>query len=56
MIKFDIQGFDHVALEIESLSDDKMKRSEILKILRRQMKPVLAKMRQNAPTFISFVR
>ena len=49
MIKFDIQGFDHVALEIESLSDDKMKRSEILKILRRQMKPVLAKMRQNAP-------
>ena len=49
MIKFDIKGFDKVALEIESLSDDKMKRREILKILRRQMQPVLDKMKQNAP-------
>jgi hypothetical protein len=49
MIKFDIKGFNQVALEIKSLSDDKVKRSELLKILRRQMKPVLEKMRQNAP-------
>ena len=34
MIKYDIEGFEGVALEIQSL-DDKMKRSEILKILRR---------------------
>ena len=49
MIKYDIKGFDQVALHIQSLSDDKMKRSEILKILRRQMEPVVDKMKQNAP-------
>ena len=48
MIKYDIEGFEGVALEIQSL-DDKMKRREILKILRRQMQPVVDKMKQNAP-------
>ncbi len=48
MINYKIEGFEGVMLEIQSL-DDKMKRSEILKILRRQMQPVLDKMRQNAP-------
>lgn len=48
MINYKIEGFKGVMLEIQSL-DDKMKRSEILKILRRQMQPVLDKMRQNAP-------
>ena len=48
MINYKIEGFEGVALEIQSL-DDKMKRSEILKILRRQMQPVVDKMKQNAP-------
>ncbi|MAO22445.1 MAG: hypothetical protein CMJ25_16995 [Phycisphaerae bacterium] len=48
MINYKIEGFEGVMLEIQSL-DDKMKRSEILKILRRQMQPVLDKMKQNAP-------
>jgi len=48
MINYKIEGFKGVALEIQSL-DDKMKRSEILKILRRQMQPVVDKMKQNAP-------
>jgi len=48
MINYKIEGFEGVMLEIQSL-DDKMKRSEILKILRRQMDPVVDKMKQNAP-------
>ncbi len=48
MINYKIEGCEGVALEIQSL-DDKMKRREILKILRRQMQPVVDKMKQNAP-------
>ena len=45
----EIEGIQDVAREIKSLSNDKMKRSEILKVLRRQAKPLVAAMRQNAP-------
>ena len=37
---FQILGMEGVINEIKLLSDDRMKRLEILKILRRQMKPI----------------
>ena len=40
---------DGVINEIKSLSNDRMKRLEILKILRRQMKPILAAVKSNTP-------
>ena len=46
---FEIEGVQNVAREIKSLSSDKMKRREILKVLRRQAKPLVQAMRQNAP-------
>lgn len=46
---FEIEGVQNIAREIKSLSSDKMKRREILKVLRRQAKPLVQAMRQNAP-------
>ena len=48
-MKFKIEGIEAVQREIESLSDDKMKRREILKILRRQAKPILSAIQANTP-------
>ena len=48
-MKFKIEGIEAVQREIESLSDDKMKRREILKILRRQTKPILSAVQANTP-------
>ncbi len=48
-MSFKIEGLEGVSREIKSLSSDKMKRREILKVLRRQAKPLLQAMRQNAP-------
>ena len=48
-MSFQIEGIEAVSNEIKSLSSDKMKRREILKVLRRQSKPLVNAMRQNAP-------
>lgn len=48
-MSFKIEGIQEVSNEIKLLSSDKMKRSEILKVLRRQAKPMMQAMRQNAP-------
>ena len=48
-MSFKIEGLEGVSNEIKSLSSDKMKRREILKVLRRQSKPLVQSMRQNAP-------
>jgi len=48
-VSFKIEGIQEVSNEIKLLSSDKMKRSEILKVLRRQAKPMMQAMRQNAP-------
>ena len=48
-MSFKIEGLEGVSNEIKSLSSDKMKRREILKVLRRQAKPLVQAMRQNAP-------
>ena len=48
-MSFQIEGIEAVSNEIKSLSSDKMKRREILKVLRRQAKPLVNAMRQNAP-------
>ena len=48
-MSFKIEGIQDVSREIKLLSSDKMKRSEILKVLRRQAKPMMQAMRQNAP-------
>lgn len=48
-MSFTIEGLEGVSREIKSLSSDKMKRREILKVLRRQSKPLVQAMRQNAP-------
>lgn len=47
--EFKIEGIEAVSNEIKSLGKDKMKRREILKILRRQADPIKSKMKQNAP-------
>lgn len=47
--EFKIEGIEDVSNEIKSLGNDKIKRREILKILRRQAKPMMQAMRQNAP-------
>jgi HK97 gp10 family phage protein len=48
-VSFKIEGIQEVSREIKSLGNDKMKRREILKVLRRQAKPIMQAMRQNAP-------
>ena len=47
--EFKIEGIKAVSNEIKSLGNDKIKRREILKILRRQAKPMKQAMKQNAP-------
>ena len=44
-----VEGMDKVISQIISISDDKIKRGEILKILRRQAKPILAAVKSNTP-------
>jgi len=53
---FQIQGMEGVINEIKLLSDDRMKRLEILKILRRQMKPILAAVRANTPIATKIIK
>lgn len=48
-MSFRLTGVQGVVTEIKLLSDDKVKRREILKILRRQCKPVLNALKQNTP-------
>jgi len=44
-----VEGMDEVISQIKSISNDRMKRNEILKILRKQAKPILAAIRANTP-------
>jgi hypothetical protein len=44
-----IEGIEELTREIMNLSDDKIKRRELLKILRRQAKPLLASIKSKAP-------
>ena len=44
-----IEGLEGVINEIKLLADDRMKRREIIKILKRQVKPIFAAVRANAP-------
>jgi hypothetical protein len=44
-----IEGFEEVFAEIKTLPDDKVKRQKLLKILRKQMRPILAAVKQNTP-------
>jgi len=44
-----IEGMDGVIGEIKKLTSDKMKRLEIIKILRQQVKPILAAIKSNTP-------
>ena len=46
--EFEIYGIEAVSNEIKSLGDDKIKRREILKILRRQAEPMKEAMKQKA--------
>ena len=47
--KVRIEGIESVANEIKDISDDKIKRREILKILRRQAKPMLRAVKAATP-------
>ena len=44
-----IEGLEGVVNEIKSLTNDRMKRLEIIKILRQQVKPILAAVKANTP-------
>jgi hypothetical protein len=44
-----IEGMEQVIANIKSLPNDRMKRSKILQILRRQMKPVLSAVKLATP-------
>ena len=48
-IKVELQGLGQLRKDIEKLADDKDKRKEILKILRRQAAPVLQAVKANTP-------
>lgn len=48
-ISFEIEGWDQVVKAIQELGDDKTKRREVLKILRRQAVPTKRVMIQQAP-------
>ena len=49
MSEITIQGIEGVVGEIKKLTSDKMKRLEIIKILRTQVKPILAAIKANTP-------
>ena len=44
-----IEGLEDVIDEIKGITDDKVKRREILKILKRQSKPILRAIKANTP-------
>jgi HK97 gp10 family phage protein len=44
-----IEGLEGVIAEIKLLTDDRMKRREIIKILKRQVKPILEAVKANTP-------
>jgi hypothetical protein len=44
-----IEGMDGVIGEIKKLTNDRMKRLEIIKILRRQVKPILSAVKAKTP-------
>ena len=48
-MNLNVEGIDNVINEIIAISNDRMKRGEILKILRRQAKPILAAIKANTP-------
>jgi len=48
-MNLNVEGIDSVINEIIAISNDRMKRGEILKILRRQSKPILAAIKANTP-------
>ena len=48
-MNLNVEGIDDVINEIIAISNDRMKRGEILKILRRQAKPILAAVKSNTP-------
>ena len=48
-MNLNVEGIDSVINEIITISNDRMKRGEILKILRRQSKPILAAIKANTP-------
>jgi len=48
-MKFDQAEFAKIKSALKKLGDDKSKRSEILKILRRQVKPAIETMKMEAP-------
>ena len=48
-MNLNVEGIDDVINEIIAISNDRMKRGEILKILRRQAKPILAAVKANTP-------
>ena len=48
-MNLNVEGIDNVINEIIAISNDRMKRGEILKILRRQAKPILAAVKANTP-------
>jgi len=45
----EIEGLEGVIGEIKALTNDRMKRLEIIKILRLQVKPILAAVKANTP-------
>ena len=49
MSEITIDGIEGVVGEIKKLTSDKMKRLEIIKILRTQVKPILAAIKANTP-------
>jgi HK97 gp10 family phage protein len=51
-----IEGFEEVFAEIKTLPDDKVKRQKLLKILRKQMRPILAAVKQNTPVAKSDIK
>jgi hypothetical protein len=48
-INFDIQGFEKLANDVKSLANDRVKKKQIVAILKRQMKPIEKAVKANTP-------
>ena len=48
-INFDIQGFEKLANDVKSLANDRVKKKQIVAILKRQMKPIEKSVKANTP-------
>jgi len=56
MATIKIEGMEELTRQIQNIPNDKVKRRELLKILRRQAKPLLASIKSKVPISDGFIK